>query len=104
MVNAKFCDIHKEQATSLIRAKQKGISFYTVILQHTLKEKGKDGKVLTWTGEAKLDACAPDVQERLIDFAKGLGVELEWTFYRLVKNADGKYSRINREEEATESV
>lgn len=99
MVNAKFCDIHKDQATSLIRAKQKGISFYTITLAHTLREKGKDGKVLTWNREAKLDACNADVQERILDFAKGLGVELEWRTYRLVKNADGKYSRIDREEE-----
>ena len=104
MVNAKFCDIHKEQATSLIRAKQKGISFYTIILQHFMTEKGKDGKKVRWTYETKLDACAQDVQERIIDFAKGLGVELEYDVYRLYKDDAGKYHRETRDsDQATEA-
>lgn len=99
MTNGIFCDIHKDANSSLVRVSKnsKAISYYTLTLEHRLSEPDQQGKKVTWTYEVKLHACPKCTQERIIDYAKGLGVELEpSSVYRLTKDANGKFKRINK--------
>lgn len=99
MTNGIFCDIHKDANSSLVRVQKggKSISYYTLTLEYKLAEPDATGKKTMWTYETKLHGCVKCVQERILDFAKGLGVELEpSSVYRLTKDANGKFKRINK--------
>ena len=104
MTDAKFCDVHPDQATSLIRVQSGQRSFFTVQVGYDLVEKGKDGKKNKWTVESKaLHFCAKCATELIFKRAQGLGVEIEYNDpYRLTKGDDGKYHRIVKDTEELE--
>lgn len=101
MTNAQFCDIHPDQATSLIRGDKSSVT--TVILQTAVKEVGADGKKVTWTRETKLHACAKCTQEQILKRAQALGVQMEYEEYRLTKDDKG-YHRVNRSTEESQAT
>jgi hypothetical protein len=107
MTDAKFCDIHPDQATSLIRVQSGQRSFYTLQLGYDLVEKNAEGKKTRWTVQSKpMHVCAKCAMEMILKRAQALGVEPEWQdAWRLVKGNDGKYKRLVKGvEEAEEQV
>lgn len=100
MTNAQFCDVHPDQATSLIRGDKTSVT--TLVLQTAVKEVDENGKKVTWTRETKIHACAKCAQELILKRVQALGIELEYDEYRLVNN-NGKYSRVNRSTEESEA-
>ena len=106
MTDAKFCDLHGDKLSSLIRVQSGQRSFYTLRLGYDLVEKGKDGKKIRWTVESKpIHVCAKDILELVIQRAKALDVEIEWNeAYRLVRGDDGKYKRIVKSGELEEPI
>lgn len=101
MTNATFCDIHPDEKTSLIRNKS---SVTTLIIQTKVQEVGKDGKKVTWTREAQINACAQCMKDKIYTQAKALNVELEYDEYRLTRDQEGKYHRLNRSVEESEAI
>lgn len=99
MTNASFCDLHPDQATSLIRGDKSAVT--TLVVQTTVKEVAQDGKKVSWTRETKLNACPKCTQDLILSRAQALGVNLEWDEYRLTQK-DGKYTRVNRTPEEQE--
>lgn len=106
MTDAKFCDIHPDQATSLIRVQSGQRSFYTLQLGFDLVEKNADGKKTRWTVQSKnLHVCAKCAMDMILKRAQALGVDVEWLdAWRLVKGADGKYKRIVKGGEPEEPI
>lgn len=93
MTNAQFCDIHPDQATSLIRPNTGTV--YTIVLQKQEKQLDKKTqKKVSWTHETKFHGCQKCIMQAILERAKGLGIEPEWDVYRLSKNEDGKFHRI----------
>ena len=104
MTDAKFCDIHPDQASSLIRVQSGQRSFYTIQVSYDLIEKDSNGKKNRWTVQSKnLHGCPKCVMAQILDRAKGLGVDIEWQEpFRLVRGADGKYKRLNKADKPLE--
>lgn len=94
MTNAQFCDIHPDQATSLIRGDKKSVTELTLTTK--VVEVGQDGKKVTWNRETKIHACAKCVSEKILKPATALGVEFEYDEWRLTKDENG-YHRITRD-------
>ena len=95
MTDAKFCDVHPDQATSLIRVQSGQRSFYTLQIGYDLVEKNADNKKTRWTIDSKkLHVCAKCMTDLVLKRAQALGVEVEWQEpWRLIKDANGKYHR-----------
>ena len=106
MTDAKFCDVHPDQATSLIRVQSGQRSFFTLQIGYDLVEKNKEGKKTRWTVQSKpLHVCAKCATDLIFKRAQGLGVDIEYNdAFRLVKGDDGKYKRIVKEGEQLEAV
>lgn len=94
MTDAKFCDVHENKEGSLIRVGQE--SFYTLQLTRTVKELNpKTGKKETWNQDSqKLASCHKDAMAQVIERAKGLGVEIEWSPRYQLKSINGKFTRV----------
>lgn len=101
MTKGTFCDMHKDEASSLIRNDK---PVYDIrISRKTPTLNKKTNKQETWTQDLNvISACHTDVMENILKRAEALGIELNWgQRYKLI-NVNGKFGRILHPDDMTD--